>query len=182
MTDENWKPLFRAPTSTITKVLRSPAFRRSRERSAAIAESPDKLRALADSVETLDHLHAPLAVVADRLVAAVRFLRARAEDLETKDLETKDPETKDSASESGSGASELPIGRSPSAGVATRERLLVASLDYLVTPVDLVPDFQAGGYIDDVVLLAWVFGVATSELAPYLTDDPDDIEPAPVET
>ncbi len=172
MTDENWKPLFRAATSTITKVLRSPAFLHSRERSAAIAENPDKLRALADSVETLDHLNAPLAVIADRLVAAVRFLHARAKDLETAD----------SASDSGLAAVELPPGRSPSAGVATRERLLVASLDYLVTPVDLVPDFRPGGYIDDVVLLAWVFGVATNELAPYLPDDPDDVEPDSWET
>ncbi len=172
MTDENWKPLFRAATSTISKVLRSRAFLHSRERSAAIAEDPDKLRALADSVATLDHLNPPLAVIADRLVAADRFLRARAMDLETKD----------SASANGSKAVDLLTGRSPSAGVATRERLLVASLDYLVTPDDLVPDFRPGGYIDDVVLLAWVFGVTTSELAPYLHDDPDDIEPASVET
>jgi hypothetical protein len=172
MTDENWKPLFRAATSTVTKVLRSPAFLHSRARSAAIAEDPDKLRALADSVETLDHLNAPLAVIADRVVAAVRFLRARAKDLETTD----------SASRSGAKAAEPLTGRAPSAGVATRERLLVASLDYLVTPVDLVPDFQPGGYIDDVVLLAWVFGVAANELAPYLTDDPDDVEPASAES
>ena len=131
-------------------------------------ESPDKLRALADSVETLDHLSAPLAVIADRLIAAVSFLRARAEDLEI-------PE---SASDTGSRVVEPLAGQSPSAGVAARERLLVASLDYLVTPDDLVPDFQPGGYIDDVVLLAWVFGVATSELAPYLIDDPDDVESA----
>src|SRR5687768_214598 len=85
MTDENWKPLFRAATSTVTKVLRSPAFLHSRERSAAIAENPDKLRALADSVETLDHLNAPLAVIADRVVAAVCFLRARADELEAMD-------------------------------------------------------------------------------------------------
>ncbi len=171
MTDESWKPRFRAATSTITKVLRSPAFLHSRERSAAIAEDPDKLRALADSIERLDHLNAPLAVVADRLVAAVRFLHARAKDLKTADA----------ARDSGSTAVELPE-RLTSAGVATRERLLVASLDYLVTPVDLVPDFRPGGYIDDVVLLAWVFGVATNELAPYLPDDPDDVEPASWET
>jgi uncharacterized membrane protein YkvA (DUF1232 family) len=65
----------------------------------------------------------------------------------------------------------LQEGHTPSAGGAARERLLIASLHYLVTPVDLVPDFQAGGYFDDVVLLAWVFGVASSELTPYLPDD-----------
>jgi hypothetical protein len=163
MNDENWKPLFRASTSTVTKVLRSPAFLHSRERSDSIAENPDKLRALADSVEMLDHLNPPLAVVADRVVAAVRFLRARANELEATD----------SASHTGSKAAAPRNGRSPSAGVATRERLLIAGLHYLVTPIDLVPDFQPGGYLDDVLLLAWVFGVATGELGPYLSDGPD---------
>ncbi|MDX6326617.1 MAG: hypothetical protein QOK15_2971 [Nocardioidaceae bacterium] len=165
MADQNWKPLLRAPTSTVTKVLRSPAFLQSRERSAAIVEDPDELRALADAVERLDHANPPLQVVADRVVAAVRFLRARASRLDGSAAPTPD-------------GAVLKTDRTPSAGVATRERLLVASLHYLVTPVDLVPDFQAGGYIDDVVLLAWVFGVATSELTPYLTDDGDADETA----
>ena len=172
MTDENWKPLFRASTSTVTKVLRSPAFLHSRELSADIAEDPDKLRALADSVEVLDHRNPSLAVIADRVAAAVRFLRARATDLEAKG----------STSHSGSKTAEALTGHSPSAGVAARERLLISSLHYLVTPVDLVPDFRPGGYIDDVLLLAWVFGVATGELAPYLTEDPDDLDTAYVET
>jgi hypothetical protein len=162
MTDENWKPLFRARTSTVTKVLRSAAFLHSRERAAAIAENPDELRALAALVESLDHTNAPLAVVADRVLAAVRFLHERADRL---DLPT---ESTDVTPE----MAEPQEGRTPTAGVAARERLLVASLHYLVTPVDLVPDFQAGGYIDDVVLLAWVFGVASRELTPYLPDAP----------
>jgi hypothetical protein len=172
MSDQNWKPLFRARTSTVTKVLRSPAFLHSRERSAVIAENPDELRALAALVESLDHTNAPLAVVADRVVAAVRFLRERADRLETTTAPTDvTPEM-----------AELQNGRTPTAGVAARERLLVASLHYLVTPVDLVPDFQAGGYIDDVVLLAWVFGVASSELTPYLPDAADGGETTSMET
>jgi hypothetical protein len=167
MTEENWKPHFRASTSTLTKVLHCPAFSHSRERAAAIAENPDKLRALADSVESLDYLNPPLAVVADRVGAAARFLRARAKELEATT----------SANHGGSRALEVLTEHSASAGVATRERLLVASLDYLVTTVDLVPDFRPGGYIDDVVLLAWVFGVAASELAPYVTDDPGTVRP-----
>ncbi len=172
MTDENWKPLFRASTSTVTKVLRSHAFLHSRELSADIAEDPDKLRMLADSVELLDHRNPPLAVLADRVAAAVRFLRARAQVLETEGC----------ASRSGSTAGEATTGHSPTAGVAARERLLIASLHYLVTPVDLVPDFRPGGYIDDVLLLAWVFGVATTEMAPYLTKGPDDFEATSAET
>ncbi len=62
---------------------------------------------------------------------------------------------------------------SPAASVAARQRLVVASLHYLITPDDLVPDFRAGGYIDDALLLTWVFGAAVNELAPYLVDDPD---------
>jgi hypothetical protein len=152
MDDQNWKPRFRAQTSTVTKVLRSHAFLHSRERSAGILESAQELRALADTVEELDHSSAPLAAVADRVAAAVSLLRARADRL-------------DGASTSS--------GTAPGAGVSTRERLLVAALHYLVTPVDLVPDFQAGGYVDDVFLLSWVFGVAAHELTPYLDGDPD---------
>jgi uncharacterized membrane protein YkvA (DUF1232 family) len=166
MTDENWKPLFRASTSTVSKVLRSQAFLHSREVSADIAEDPVKLRALADSVEKLDHRNQPLAVIADRASAAVRFLRARADDLDTAA----------SACHSDAKAAEALTGPLPNAGVAARERLLVAGLHYLVTPVDLVPDFRPGGYIDDVLLLAWVFGVAVSELAPYLSEAPDHLE------
>ena len=163
MSDQNWKPRFRAPPSSVTKVLRSSAFLHSRERAGAIAENPQELRDLADLVGTLDHEEAPLTVVADRVVAAVRLLRARADR-----LDAAAPPTSTSPD---SGASTT--GATPSAAVETRERLLVASLHYLVTPVDLVPDFQPGGYIDDVVLLAWVFGVATSELTPYLSEAPD---------
>ena len=172
MTDQNWKPLFRTRTSTVTKVLRSPAFLHSREQSAAIAEHPDELRALAALVESLDHTNAPLAVVADRVVAAVRFLHDRANHLHTATAPT------DNRPES----AELQEGLTHTAAVAARERLLIASLHYLVTPVDLVPDFHAGGYIDDVVLLAWVFGVASSELTPYLPDDLDGGETASTET
>src|SRR3954453_13020080 len=130
MTDQNWKPLFRAPKSTVTKVLRSPAFLHSRERSADIVDDADALRALADLVEGLDHANAPLAVVADRVVAAVRFIRARA-----KALDAAAAPRHSTADDT-----ELQPGGTPSAGAVTRQRLLVASLHYLVTPVDLVPD------------------------------------------
>jgi hypothetical protein len=172
MTEPNWKPLFRVPTSTVTRILRSHAFLHSRERSATIVESSEELRALADLVEELDHASAPLAAVSDRVAAAVRFLRARANRLD--DAAAPAHDDPDMADPKNTGAR--------SASVATRERLLVAGLHYLVTPVDLVPDFQAGGYIDDVFLLAWVFGVAANELTPYLTDDPEGGETAPMGT
>jgi uncharacterized membrane protein YkvA (DUF1232 family) len=151
MTEQSWQPLFRASASTVTKVLRSPAFLHARARAATVIESAGELRALADSVDTLDHENAPLSAIADRVAAAVRFLRATAEALEGRPTTTS----------------------LPGASHAARGRLLVASLIYLVTPVDLVPDFRAGGYIDDVLLLAWVFGAAAQELEPYLAERPD---------
>ncbi len=172
MTEQNWKPSLRVPRSTVTKILGSHAFLHSRERSAIIVESSDELRALAVLVETLDHVSPPLPAVADRVAAAVRFLRALANRLD--DAAAPTHNSPDMAEPKNNG--------DPSAGVATRERLLVAGLHYLVTPDDLVPDFPAGGYIDDVILLAWVFGVATNELSPYLTDDPDGEETSPRET
>ncbi len=123
----------------LCKILRSHAFLRSREGSVTIVESSEELRALADLVDTLDQASGPLAAVADRVAAAVRFLRDRANRLDDaaalthNSLDVAEPKNSDA----------------PSAGVATRERLLVASLHYLVTPDDLVPDFRAGGYIDD---------------------------------
>jgi uncharacterized membrane protein YkvA (DUF1232 family) len=152
MSEQSWKPLFRNPTSTVTKVLRSPAFLHSRERAGALVESPEELRTLADRVEALDHANAPLSAVADRVFGAVRFLRSTADRLDG--------------------------GTRPPPPAAARERLLVASLLYLVTPDDLVPDFRPGGYIDDVLLLTWVFGVAVSELEPHLAVDPEPGDPA----
>jgi len=56
--------------------------------------------------------------------------------------------------------------------VGSRVRLIVASLHYLITPVDLVPDFRAGGYIDDVLVLSWIFGAAVDELDAYQEQPP----------
>ncbi|MBA2640607.1 MAG: DUF1232 domain-containing protein [Nocardioidaceae bacterium] len=146
MDQPSWKPLFRTPRSTVTKVLRSQSFGASRERAAMIMDDPTALRTLAERVETLEHHNAPLAGIADRVAAAVRLLRAVADDVE-------------------SGTSQ------PAAADAARIRLIVAGLHYLITPVDVVPDFRPGGYIDDVLLLTWIFGVAVQELEPQL-DDP----------
>jgi len=145
VTEQSWTPLFRTPTSTITRVLRSPAFLHARERAAVTIDSAAELRELAEATERLNHVNAPLSAVADRVSAAVRFLRATADGLDN-------------------GVRTAPN--------AARERLVVAGLHYLVTPDDLVPDFRPGGYIDDVLLLSWVFGAAVKELEPYLDEPP----------
>ena len=67
MTEQSWTPLFRTATSTITKVLRSPAFLHARERAAVTIDSAAELRTLADATERLDHVNAPLSAVADRV-------------------------------------------------------------------------------------------------------------------
>ncbi len=150
MTEQGWTPLFRTAESTVTKVLKSPAFMDSRGRARVIIDDPIALKMLANSVERVDRNNAALSAIADRVAAAVGFLRAKADQLDT-------------VAESSSDA-----GPSTVADTAARERLLVAALDYLITPVDLVPDFHAGGYIDDMLLLSWVFGAAANELEPFM--------------
>lgn len=165
MSEQNWKPLFRTHTSTVTRVLRSPAFVHARERSGMIMSSAPELRRLAEQVEALDYVNAPLAAVVDRVAAAVRFLRSTADRLESMPAEAQSAQGLEPPAE---GPAVL------AASVAARERLVIAALDYLITRDDLVPDVRPGGYLDDVLALTWVFGVAAHELAPYLGDDPDD--------
>jgi len=157
----------------VTKALRSPAFAASRERAVVIIKDPEALHDLADVVETLPHENAPLSGIADRVAAGVRFLRAKAEEF-AHPADTR----AGAASESPPVAAPARTDNTPPVAVVeAHERLLVAALHYLVTPVDLVPDFRAGGYIDDVLLLSWVFGSAGQELEPFLDDaalpDPD---------
>ena len=162
MSEQSWKPLFRAPEATITKVLNSPAFENSRQQARVILEDPTALRRLAERVEVIDQVNAPLSAIADRVAAAVRFLRARAQNLDVSS----------DASSDGDAPVPDPMSDTQRSSVvsAARERLIVASLHYLVTPVDLVPDFRVGGYIDDVLCMSWVFGAAADELDPYLSE------------
>ena len=153
MSEQAWKPMFRAPDSTITRVLRSASFDSSRERAHEIMDDPQALRQLAQAVRSLNYTDAPLSAIADRVAAGYRLLVARADAVEN--------------SSGGSIASTSP-------GGGARERLIVAALHYLVTPIDVVPDFRVGGYLDDVLLLSWVFGAAAAELEPYLVDETED--------
>jgi hypothetical protein len=162
MTEQSWKPLFRAPKSTVTKVLQTPAFDHSRKHAGVIIDDPAALRDLADVVEALAYDDAPLSAVEDRVVAANRLLRDRADRLEASQARRADITVVDDPEE------EVP----PGAASLARVRLIIAALHYLVTPVDLVPDFRPGGYVDDVLLLSWVFGAAVHELEPFLGGEP----------
>ena len=162
MGEQSWKPLFRGPTATVTEVMRSPTFEASRAQARYILEEPAELLGLAERVEAVDQTDAPLAAISDQVATAVRFLRAKAAELQTS-LEPSDDE--DAAVPGAVVSPEIAIS-------AARERLVVAGLLYLVTRDDLVPDFQAGGYIDDVLVLSWIFGAAVDELDAYQDQPP----------
>jgi hypothetical protein len=150
--EQSWTPLLRNSRPTVTKVLNCEAFRVSRETADVIITDPEALRELALLVDAIDIAPSARVVLEDKLPAAVRFLRSKAASLDCPDQAAAEP--------------------APPATV-TRERLVVAALHYLVTPFDLVAEFEPGDHVDDVLLLSWVFGAAVNELAPFTgSDDP----------
>ncbi len=160
MDDSSWTPLFRAPSPSITRVMQSQAFRRARVQSSAVMGSATELRELAAQVARLDLQAPPLSAVSDQVTAAVGFVRATAERLASDAMPDPYHPPQEAKAQAGSPAS-----------VAARERLTIATLLYLITPDDLLPDFRPGGYLDDVLVLAWVLGAAANELAPYMDVD-----------
>jgi hypothetical protein len=157
MPDKDWQPRFRMQKATVTKVLASPAFLNSRDRASELIDEPAGLRRLASVVERIEAGNQALDVIRDRVDASVRLLRGRAAWLES--------------SAAGTDSTDVRYTPAETPGGHARERLLVAALHYLVTPIDLVPDFRPGGYLDDVLLLSWVFGAAVNELDRYGADE-----------
>lgn len=47
--------------------------------------------------------------------------------------------------------------------------LIIGSLIYLVNPIDLIPDFLVGGFIDDLAVLGYVIKKIADELNAYKT-------------
>lgn len=45
--------------------------------------------------------------------------------------------------------------------------LVLISLVYLVSPIDIIPDFLIGGFVDDAAVIAYVLKKITVELAAY---------------
>lgn len=45
--------------------------------------------------------------------------------------------------------------------------LIIGGLLYLVNPIDLIPDFLLGGFLDDAAVLAYVFKKIGEELVTY---------------
>ena len=47
--------------------------------------------------------------------------------------------------------------------------MIVASLIYFVSPIDLIPDFILGlGFIDDATVLAWTIRACAADLAAFI--------------
>ena len=47
--------------------------------------------------------------------------------------------------------------------------MIVASIIYFVSPIDLIPDFILGlGFIDDATLLAWTIKTCASDIAAFM--------------
>ncbi|MBA2697419.1 MAG: DUF1232 domain-containing protein [Nocardioidaceae bacterium] len=134
--------------ATVSKAFRSPAFLRSRAEAEQLVHDASALRQLADRVDAIDVRGSSLELVNDRLSAAVALTRTLADQLDAGTV---------------GGEESLAM----TGADAARQRLLIAGLHYLVTPDDLIPDFKAGGYVDDAVLLSCVFGMASVELAAF---------------
>ena len=45
--------------------------------------------------------------------------------------------------------------------------VIVAAILYIVSPLDVIPDFLVGGFLDDMSLLAWAFSRVGNELDRY---------------
>ncbi len=45
--------------------------------------------------------------------------------------------------------------------------VIIAALLYIISPVDVIPDFLIGGFVDDIGIIAWALGKMSSELDAY---------------
>lgn len=45
--------------------------------------------------------------------------------------------------------------------------IIVAAIIYLLSPVDVIPDFIVGGFVDDMSVIAWAFSKVGKELSMY---------------
>ena len=45
--------------------------------------------------------------------------------------------------------------------------LVIISLVYLVNPIDIIPDFLLGGFVDDAAVIAYVLKKITTEITAY---------------
>lgn len=46
--------------------------------------------------------------------------------------------------------------------------LSIAALLYILSPLDLIPDFIVGGMLDDIALLTWLYGNISEEIEQFL--------------
>lgn len=169
--DLGWVARYRLPRPSISQVLASRAFARCRQEAAQLVKDPEALRDLARRVRhTIGH-PGPLDTVVAQVLAGEQFLLHRADALsEGAWLWAVEGDLELDASGHLVDPDPMPDQSGQSVAVRSRQRLLVATLLYLVLANDLRPDPLSGGYVDDALLIAWVSGVAARELSPYLAD------------
>ena len=46
--------------------------------------------------------------------------------------------------------------------------MIVAALLYLIAPIDFIPDFLIGGFVDDIAIIMWVFRKTKEEIDFFL--------------
>lgn len=56
--------------------------------------------------------------------------------------------------------------------------IIVAVLIYMVSPLDIIPDFLPGGFIDDISIVAWAVKRFTEELSNYRRAELKETTPA----
>jgi len=66
--------------------------------------------------------------------------------------------------------------------------IIVAALIYVISPIDIIPDFLVGGFLDDVGIVAWAMSKVGKELTSYRlarasfqspeSSDPDELTEA----
>lgn len=54
--------------------------------------------------------------------------------------------------------------------------IVIAALLYVIDPIDMVPDFIIGGYLDDVTVIGWAITKVAQELEDYKLHRPSNFD------
>ena len=54
--------------------------------------------------------------------------------------------------------------------------IVIAALLYVIDPIDMVPDFIIGGFLDDVTVIGWAITKVAQELEDYKLHRPSNFD------
>ena len=54
--------------------------------------------------------------------------------------------------------------------------IVIAALLYVIDPIDMVPDFFVGGFLDDVTVIGWAITIVAQELEDYKLYRPSNFD------